>query len=113
MIQINARGFGAFRTPASVGLLAIGLVANTAAPVLAQTSGTWSKSGSMKNARDQTTATLLPNGHVLVAGGYDGTSISAGAELHDPSKRAWTVTGSMAETRSNHTATLLPHGELL
>ena len=40
MIRINVRGLRSIRTVASVGLLAIGLVAGTAAPVLAQTSGT-------------------------------------------------------------------------
>ena len=32
--------------------------------------GTWSSAGSLATARRQHTATLLPNGKVLVAGGF-------------------------------------------
>jgi hypothetical protein len=41
----------------------------------------------LKNARWSDTATLLPNGHVLVAGGFDGPSDLASAEWYDPRKR--------------------------
>ena len=89
MIRVNVRGFRAVRAPASVGLLAIGLVAGTAAPVLAKTSGTWTSAGSMKDAREGHSATLLQNGLVLVAGGEvknasSGFTIVAGAELDSP-----------------------------
>src|SRR5579883_1889392 len=35
-------------------------------------------------ARSSHTATLLPNGKVLIAGGYDGASIRGDAEIYDP-----------------------------
>ena len=39
------------------------------------------------------TATLLPNGKVLVLGGYSGVHVRT-AELYDPSTGTWSVTGS-------------------
>src|SRR5678816_3323677 len=64
----------------------------------------------MNRARNFYTATLLPNGKVLVAGGYDlGTS----AELYDQVTDTWTVTGSLRAARTFHTATLLPNGKVL
>src|SRR6266513_3714758 len=59
------------------------------------------------------TATLLPNGKVLVAGGGDINGIHASAELYDPASGAWSATGSLATARSGHTATLLPNGRVL
>jgi hypothetical protein len=47
------------------------------------TTGTWTLTDSLANARGSHTATLLPNGKVLVAGGYDGVAL-ASAELHTP-----------------------------
>lgn len=64
----------------------------------------------MNRARNFYTATLLPNGKVLVAGGFDlGTS----AELYDSATDTWTVTGSLRAARTFHTATLLPSGKVL
>lgn len=79
------------------------------------TAGTWSATGSMSTARYQTfTATLLPNGKVLVAGGgLLVATASKSAELYDPANGTWTATGSMATARSRHTATLLPNGKVL
>ena len=58
------------------------------------------------------TATLLPNGKVLVAGGDDGSRL-ASAELYDPVANTWSPAGSLATARSDHTATLLPNGKVL
>ncbi len=46
-------------------------------------SGAWTATGSLATARALHTATLLPNGKVLIAGGYNDSSISlASAELY-------------------------------
>ncbi len=82
----------------------------------AQPPGRWKVTGELVTARDGHTATLLPNGQVLVAGGNDGTSGVYGlasAELYDPATGMWTVTGSMNNAREQHTATLLPNGHVL
>ncbi len=68
--------------------------------------------GSMTNARDEHTATLLNNGKVLVAGGFNSSSV-ASAELYDPATWSFTVTGSMTAARVGHTATLLNNGMVL
>jgi WD40 repeat protein len=70
--------------------------------------------GSLITARDFHTATLLPNGHVLLAGGV-GTPFAylASAELYDPATGILTTTGSLAVGRLGHTATLLRNGKVL
>ena len=78
-------------------------------------SGTWSGTGSLTTAREFQTATLLPNGKVLVAGGaidFDRNS-SASAELYDPASESWTATGSLNTARYSNTTTLLPNGRVL
>jgi Kelch motif protein len=64
----------------------------------------------MNRSRAYATATLPPDGSVLVAGGFDGSSHLAKAELYNPGTNQWTLTGSMATARSLHTATLLDNG---
>ena len=86
--------------------------------------GAWSSTGSMATARSSHTAirsghtaALLPNGKVLVAGGYDGSTTLSSAELFDPAANggagAWSATWPMAAARDLHTATLLPNGKVL
>src|ERR1051326_6950113 len=90
---------------------AIGAIATSAA---GEAPGTWEVTGSLATPRDAHTATLLPNGQVLVAGGFDATgTTSESAELYDPVTGRWTATGSMATARASHTATLLPNGQVL
>jgi N-acetylneuraminic acid mutarotase len=76
--------------------------------------GTWTNTGSLNLARDGHTATLLPNGTVLVAGGINYYSdLLATCELYNPAAGAWTTTGSLATWRIGPTATLLPNGTVL
>jgi hypothetical protein len=67
----------------------------------------------MNTARLFHTATRLLDGRVLVVGGGPTGSITATAEIYDPSTGSWSPTGSMATVRSFHTATLLPNGMVL
>jgi hypothetical protein len=77
------------------------------------TPNTFEATGSMGTARQEDTATLLANGHVLVAGGHAGPGIVATAELYDPVAGTWTPTGSMGTARHFHTATVLANGQVL
>jgi len=77
-------------------------------------SGTFSNTGSLVEGRFTHTATLLPNGKVLVAGGYNHLGVPvASAELYDPASGTWTATGNLGGARGYHTATLLPNGKVL
>ena len=75
---------------------------------IAQPPGAFAMTGSMISPRAGHTATLLLNGKVLLAGGYQGSpdDVLATAELYDPSTGAFTATGNMTTPRVLHTATL-------
>ena len=79
--------------------------------------GTFSPTGSMETARSSPTATALPDGRVLIAGGASGQAESsvalASAELYDPATGTFSPTGSLATARNGHTATLLSGGRVL
>jgi hypothetical protein len=105
---------------------------STSIHVLAPASG-FTPTGSMQNARESHTATLLNDGRVLVAGGMNWTPVQtpqpvpgcpspnfcfvlsalASAEIFDTAKGAFTLTGEMSATRVYHTATLLGDGRVL
>jgi hypothetical protein len=77
--------------------------------------GQFTATGSMADARVGHTATLLASGLVLIAGGRTlGGVIINRCELYDPSTGQFTPTnGAMNSPRSGHTATLLPSGKVL
>ena len=80
--------------------------------------GTFTTAGSMTTDRTGHTATLLPDGTVLVAGGYavaaDGTSITtASVEVFDPVTGTFSPGGALTTAREGHSATVLPDGRVL
>src|ERR1700751_2067361 len=75
---------------------------------------TWSFTGSMLQERIYLTATLLPNGQVLIVGGYHrGTGGIAQAQLYNPNTGTFSATGSLTTGRYSATATLLNNGKVL
>jgi N-acetylneuraminic acid mutarotase len=82
--------------------------------------GAWSSTGDLNETRFNHTATLLPDGKVLVSGGMarhprqdnrdSGIGSLRSSELYDPDKGTWTFAGSLKTRRFYHTATLLPDG---
>jgi hypothetical protein len=71
--------------------------------------GAFAPTGTMGTARSGSTATLLKDGRVLVAGG----SLSGSAEIYDPRKGSFTPAGFMTTSRVGQTATLLKDGRVL
>ena len=74
--------------------------------------GVWSAAGQMIDERVAHTATLLPDGRVLVAGSAKEPPTGS-AELYDPANGSWTATGNMISGRYYFTATVLPDGNVL
>jgi hypothetical protein len=76
--------------------------------------GTWSETGSMSVPRSLHTATRLPDGTVLIAGGTsNGSQGLTSAELYSPATRRWSPAKPMAAPRIAHSATLLSNGDVL
>ncbi len=73
----------------------------------------WAAAGSMSAGRISHTATLLPNGKVLMAGGLNDIAYLSSADIYDPSSGTWSTTAPMNTLRAVHTATLLPNGKVL
>ena len=70
--------------------------------------------GPMAFARDRPTATLLPDGSVLVAGGQNGAGEPAQAELFDPKTETFHLLPSpLISPRMAHSAVALPDGGVL
>ncbi|MDQ6712145.1 MAG: hypothetical protein M3Z28_03025, partial [Candidatus Dormibacteraeota bacterium] len=71
--------------------------------------------GPMIVTRSLGTATLLPSGKVLIAGGIaaDTGHSTTRTEIYDPATNSWSARDGMAVQRSSHSATLLPNGKVL
>jgi WD40 repeat protein len=77
--------------------------------------GNWTFTGSMGQPRQIHTATLLPSGKVLVAGGmsFFGSVFPTSAEIFDPATGKWLPTLPLTSGRTDHIAALLPDGKVL
>lgn len=79
----------------------------------------WSAGASLNIKRAEHTATLLPDGKVLVIGGdTHGAGIASfssveATELYDPLTDSWTYSGNLTHARVGHTATLLADGRVM
>jgi len=94
-------------------ILLLGIACQTG---MAQSTGTFTPTGSMITPRSGHTATLLFNGKVLIAGGGAATEdpelplVGGGDELYNPSTGTFELSGGISE---GHTVTLLPDGRVL
>lgn len=82
-----------------------------------EATGDFTIHGQLQIARGGSTATLLPSGKILLAGGFDANSPastpSASAELYDPSTGAATLTPPLGEPRADAGAVRLADGDVL
>ena len=113
----------------------------SAAPVysvtelLSPSTGTWTRAGDLRRARESAAMVLLSNGLALILGGAGAASPpspasttgpvapgSAGSsegpalsstELFDPASRSWRTAGSLISARSSPAATVLADGKVL
>ncbi len=75
---------------------------------------TWLSAGNLQRGRELARAVILPNGNVLIVGGYNSNEgYLEYCEVYDPSANTWTSTSSMSVKRAKHTATLLKDGKIL
>jgi hypothetical protein len=81
--------------------------------------GAWTPTGSMATGRFEATGTALPDGRVLVAGGFGGPVAGgqfqplASAEIYDPATGAFTPAAGLAAGRADQSAVALPDGTVL
>jgi N-acetylneuraminic acid mutarotase len=88
-------------------------VQTATAEIYDRTTGAWTTTDSMSDARSDATATVLNDGKVLVAGGLqNGTKLDS-AELYDPDTGHWTATDSLNTARYDASAALLSNGDVL
>ncbi len=75
--------------------------------------GVMEATATMSAARAAHTATALPDGRVLVVGGFVGKGLARGAETYTPDLGRFSALPPMLTTRHSHTATMLPGGKVL
>jgi len=94
--------------------LAVALMGFRAAVPAASQAGSVVPAAPMLEARSGHSATLLPNGKVLIAGGMlRNQNFYRSAELYDPATGKFQLTGEMTMARVGHIAQLLPSGKVL
>jgi hypothetical protein len=90
----------------------------TPGPANPPPAGSWAPlPAPMAVARADFTATLMPDGKVLVVGGVADVTVAGTAtsdvEIYDPATKRFTAAAPLSIGRAGHTATLLPNGKVL
>jgi WD40 repeat protein len=87
---------------------------NRSAELYDPATGTWSRTADTLNTHRAATATVLPNGQVLLVG-RGGAEWDSGisSEVYNIGSGTWAPTRNLVTPRLYHTATLLPDGRVL
>ncbi|MEO5886197.1 MAG: kelch repeat-containing protein [Anaerolineales bacterium] len=88
-------------------------IAIASAEIFDPETNTFTPTSDMNAPRNGHTATLLPNGQVLIAGGWNQSGRTSTAELYDPQTGKFDYTGRLMAPRQGFTATLLKNGKVL
>ncbi|MFA6029286.1 MAG: kelch repeat-containing protein [Elusimicrobiota bacterium] len=103
------------RVLAAGGFISIGSTGATrSAELFFPETGTWVPTSQMVSSRSYHTSVLLPDGNVLVAGGYDasGNYLNT-AEIYITTAMVWRPIPSMSVARGQHTMSLQQNGKVL
>ncbi len=87
--------------------------ATSSAEIYYPDSGAWVPTSPLKKARQDHTATTLPDGSVMAAGGYANGAYLNSSEIYYPLSAAWVEKANLTINRAQHTATLLKNGKVL
>lgn len=93
-----------------------GLPVENSAEVYDPQTGRWSTIDHMANARYNHQSTLLPDGRVLVTGGFNVSAFHVPlktTEIYDPATGTWKNAAAMSTSRATHLSFLLQNGGVL
>jgi len=104
----------ALLVPLLTGVSVVGIALATSAPNPNTNTGSLVRGSEMLAPRSGHSATLLPDGRVLIAGGMRrNQDFYRSAELYDPASGKFQSTGEMHVARVGHAAALLRSGKVL